>query len=257
MREYLDAKSHLIRYQTSKQSALLPVELADALLNLHPKSSLSFFGTAPHSRNYPLFSIEAQKICLHTHHTTIPIMPLSNLDPSVFSPNWLIVYAALRLLNVVPPVLSKINPIAHRLERVALINGITFYNDSKSTTPASTQAALSAVNAPRTILFLGGLNKGIDRTPLIKSLQHKPVQVICFGKEAEQLHTQCTALQISSRSFSTLYEAFQFCTTVMQPQDCVLFSPAGSSFDLFENYEQRGEEFKALVLTYCQTNSIS
>ena len=257
MQDYFEAKSHLIRYQTAQQSALLPAELFHELQKLHPKSSLSFFGLTSNKFTHPLFSIQEQEIRLHAHGTATPIILLHNLDQSVFPLNWLIVYAALDLLKVEPPVLNTINPIAHRLERVATIKGVTFYNDSKSTTPASTQAALAALAAPRTILFLGGLSKGIDRSPLIQSLQHTPLHVICFGKEAARLHQQCVALQIPSRSFATLDEAFRFCTSITQPKDCVLFSPAGSSFDLFENYEKRGEEFKALVLRYSQTNTIS
>ena len=256
MQDYFTAKSHLIRYQTSEQSALLPVELYQELKDLGPQGTLSFFGTA-HKFDHPLFSIDEQEIRLHTQDCTTPVIPLSSLDQSVFPLNWLIVCAALHLLKVKPPPLSSINPIAHRLERVGMINGITFYNDSKSTTPAATQAAISAIDAPRTILFLGGLSKGIDRTSLIQSLQDTSLYVICFGKEADQLHNQCTALQISSHSFATLDEAFKFCISIAQPQDYVLFSPAGSSFDLFENYEKRGEEFKALVLRYSQTTTIS
>jgi len=256
MQDYFEAKSHLIRYQTKEQSALLPAELHQGLHDIHLKSSLSFFGKAPKIPNYPFFSIENQEIHLQNRDTTTSIIPLRDLDQSVFPINWLMVYAALHLLKVTPQPLA-IKPISHRLELVATIAGVTFYNDSKSTTPASTQAALATLAAPRTILFLGGLSKGIDRSPLIQSLQNTPLQVICFGKEAALLHQQCTALQIPSHSFATLDEAFQLCTMITQPNDCVLFSPAGSSFDLFENYEKRGEEFKALVLRYGKTTTIS
>jgi len=257
MQDYFTAKFHLIRYQTKEQEAFLPIELYQKLKDVCPQSSLSFFGAAQNQFSHPLFSIEEQKICLHTHDTRTPIIPLDDLDRSVFPLNWLIVYAALHLLKVKLPRLNAIRSISHRLERVAMINGITFYNDSKSTTPASTQAALSAISAPRTILFLGGLSKGIDRTPLIQSLQGKPLHVICFGKEANQLHEQCAALQITSYSFATLDEAFQFCTRIIQLEDVVLFSPSGSSFDLFDNYEKRGERFKELVSEYSKTTTIS
>ena len=257
MQDYFDAKYNIIKYQTAQQSALLPVELSRRMCALPTKSTLSFFSPVHTDFDYSIFFIDKQEIRLHARGSTTPIMPLNKLDQSVFPINWLITYAALHLLKISPQPLTSINPIAHRLERVARMNGVTFYNDSKSTTPASTQAALAAINASRTILFLGGLSKGIDRTELIQALQHIAVQVICFGKEAVPLHQQCTVMQIPSCAFNTLSEAFHFCTTISKPNDCVLFSPAGSSFDLFENYEKRGDEFRALVLRYCQTNSIS
>lgn len=257
MQDYFNAKYNLIRYQTKQQSALVPVDLLPSLQERFPQSSLSFFGSSTGSFPYPLFTIEQGEIRLQSPHGIRSLISLRNLDTAIFPLNWLIVYAAVSLLDVSPSALSTIQPIAHRLEHVATINGIMFYNDSKATTPASTHAALSALTAPRTILFLGGLSKGIDRTPLIQSLCDKPIQVICFGKEAEQLHAQCVASHIPSHIAATLEEAFAHCVSIAKPNDCVLFSPSGSSFDLFENYEKRGDEFKALVLRYSQRVTIS
>ena len=173
-----------------------------------------------------------------------------------FAVNWLIVEKALSLLGVAQQPLSAIQPIEHRLEHIAVIKGVVFYNDSKSTIPASTLAAVKNVTAKRIMLFLGGLSKGIDRTPLIAQLANKSIHVFCFGKEAEQLHAICAVNSIPSSSSANLDDAFALCVQTAGSGDCVLFSPAGSSFDLFENYEKRGEKFKQLVNTYRATISI-
>jgi UDP-N-acetylmuramoylalanine--D-glutamate ligase len=125
--------------------------------------------------------------------------------------------------------------------------GVFFYNDSKSTIPASTLAALGALEPKPTILFLGGLSKGTDRSHLIKELPSNIVHVICFGKEAEQLHAWCGQRKISSFQCTTLDEAFTTALAHLKPDMQVVFSPAGSSFDLFKNYEERGTLFKQLV----------
>ena len=116
-------------------------------------------------------------------------------------------------------------------------------------TPASTLAALASIETKHVILFLGGLSKGIDRTSLMQSLQGTSTYVICFGAEADELHRACTTHGIQAIPFSNLENAFHHCIAIMKPNDTVLFSPAGSSFDLFRNYQERGNRFKELVNT--------
>lgn len=257
LNDYAQAKCTMLRHQQHGQHALLAYDILPHLPLHALQSTLSFFCRDLIKTDYPLFYIDQETIMYADQTVTTPLMPLHALDKAVFPLNWLVAYAAINVLRVTPCALPHIEPIAHRLERVATQDSITFYNDSKSTTPASTLAALEALRAPRILLFLGGLSKGIDRTPLIQALQKKPIQVICFGKEAPVLHENCASLGVPSHMFLNLSDAFSYCTHIMQPRDTILFSPAGSSFDLFENYEKRGEEFKALVLQYCQTRDIS
>ena len=228
MEDYFAAKYNIIQNQKSDQTALLPRTLAPDIYALSPKSTLCFFDTK-------------EKPDQAGHG---------------FAVNWLIVEKALSLLGVAQQPLSAIQPIEHRLEHIAVIKGVVFYNDSKSTIPASTLAAVKNVTAKRIMLFLGGLSKGIDRTPLIAQLANKSIHVFCFGKEAEQLHAICAVNSIPSSSSANLDDAFALCVQTAGSGDCVLFSPAGSSFDLFENYEKRGEKFKQLVNTYRATISI-
>jgi UDP-N-acetylmuramoylalanine--D-glutamate ligase len=143
----------------------------------------------------------------------------------------------------------------HRLEKVATIKGVDFYNDSKSTISASTLAAVTKIqHAHRPIiLFLGGLSKGVDRSELVRNLAGKVNFIYCFGTEAAQLKGFCEMYNIPASAWEKLDDAFEALTLQMKPHDQVLFSPAGTSFDLFANYQERGDYFKKLVTHYHQS----
>jgi UDP-N-acetylmuramoylalanine--D-glutamate ligase len=96
-------------------------------------------------------------------------------------------------------------------------------------------------------LFLGGLSKGADRSSLIKYLPQNIKHIICFGAEAEQLHAWCQENVFESSVHKTLEDGFKMALKKLKPNDVVLFSPSGSSFDLFKNYEERGKKFRSLV----------
>ena len=133
------------------------------------------------------------------------------------------------------------------MELVKTWNGITFYNDSKATVIESTlQATLQCSNQP-TILLLGGLSKGINRQPLFKQLPLSIKKIICFGAEAAQLHQWCMNAVIPSSAHTTLEDAFAQAITDAKSGDCILLSPSGSSYDLFTNFEERGNRFKTLI----------
>ncbi len=248
MQEYFDAKYHLKKYQTAEQNALLPLALRHDMMQRKPRSALTFFSEQSYDIS-PLFYLKDNAIWHRSNNHSKQIIGLHELDHSVFPINWLTVYAAVSLLKAVPKSIPIAPPLEHRLERVNKIGTVTFYNDSKSTTPASTLAALASIKTKQVILFLGGLSKGIDRTTLMQSLQGTSTYVVCFGAEAEALHTACTTHGVRAKPFSNLEDAFHHCTTIMKPNDTVLFSPAGSSFDLFRDYQERGNRFKELVNT--------
>jgi len=97
------------------------------------------------------------------------------------------------------------------------------------------------------LLFLGGLDKGIDRTPLFDTLGKNVKKLFLFGAQAQKLAAIVTQKKKPFETFADLDCAFAACLQQTKPGDVVLFSPAGSSFDLFKNYQERGEYFKKLV----------
>ena len=135
------------------------------------------------------------------------------------------------------------------------MNSVDFYNDSKATTTASTLAAVKKLYHRPLHLFLGGLSKGVDRTSFVAQLKDQVKYIYCFGKEAYMLHDMCNTYNIPSTPFATLTQAVEACIKKIEPHDCVLLSPAGSSYDLYNNFEHRGNHFKELILNYVHSCS--
>ncbi|KKR95601.1 MAG: UDP-N-acetylmuramoylalanine-D-glutamate ligase [candidate division TM6 bacterium GW2011_GWE2_41_16] len=178
---------------------------------------------------------------------------IGDYDPSIsFPQTWLIGLSVCSLLGLKPQAIDTTHMIpAHRGELVETINEVAYYNDSKSTvmqaTIASTEKLL--LKHPRVILLLGGMSKGVDRTPFIKTLNNKPVFIICFGKEASALASICKSCSIPHTTADTLQQACIFAYKEAQPHEAVLLSPGGTSFDLFANYQERGHTFVTLIKT--------
>jgi len=139
----------------------------------------------------------------------------------------------------------------HRVHLVAHLNGVDWYNDSKSTVMEATLAAVAklAPHYQRIILLLGGVSKGVDRTPYLHQLAPYNMHVICFGKESALLATACLEHNLAYSACETLAAACTIAQSYAQPGDAVLLSPGGASFDLFTNYEERGKAFVNIIQT--------
>jgi UDP-N-acetylmuramoylalanine--D-glutamate ligase len=212
------------------------------------------------TNNEQVYYIKDNTVMRYAHRLHTPIMSLTPaLHNLSFIDNILLITAACDLLNIDNQALQTIATTVelpeHRVEKIGTINNIVFYNDSKATTTASTLAAVEKLHNRPLHLFLGGLSKGVDRTLFITQLKHQVKHIYCFGKEAESLYTMCIANHIPATTFATLNDAVNACTLVITSGDCVLLSPAGSSYDLYENYEERGKHFKELINQYLESHS--
>lgn len=146
---------------------------------------------------------------------------------------------------------SMINfePLAHRLQPIGVINGVSYYNDSISTIPEATIAALEALKDVQT-LILGGKDRGIDYSVLAKELKRFSVQNIVFVGQAGRRMNEI--LRESALDYNAFlcddYEAIvKWCAENTEKGKICLLSPAASSYDMFRNFEHRGEVFSALV----------
>lgn len=137
--------------------------------------------------------------------------------------------------------------IEHRLEHVAEIDGVRFINDSKSTTVDSTVWALNNLTSP-IILIAGGRDKGNDYKGILELMQDKIKEVILIGETKDRLK-EIFKPRLSVAGASTLEEAVNLSFKKANPGDCVLLSPMCASFDMFANYEERGNCFKKAVYT--------
>jgi len=141
--------------------------------------------------------------------------------------------------------IREFRAVEHRLELVASINGVTFYNDSKATNVDATVKALESF--PGNIhIILGGKDKGSDYTVLNPLLRERVKRVYLIGAAADKIASQVQGAAELVRS-NTLDRAVRQAFDAAQPGDVILLAPACASFDQFENYEQRERIFKELV----------
>jgi UDP-N-acetylmuramoylalanine--D-glutamate ligase len=142
--------------------------------------------------------------------------------------------------------LSNFENIAHRLEFVGNVHGIEFINDSKATNVNSVWWALSEQSRP-VIWIAGGINKGNDYTKLYEVVAHRVKALICLGTDNRHLIDAFTGVIPHIDEAGTAQEAVNKAYLLARDNDVVLLSPACASFDLFENYEDRGNQFKMAV----------
>lgn len=135
----------------------------------------------------------------------------------------------------------------HRLESVAVINGVEFVNDSKATNVDSVIYGLGSYKGPL-IWVAGGIDKGNDYSLIEKEVREKVRVLICLGKENDKLRKAFGSIVKEIYETQSVKELVQLAMRVAHPGDVVLLSPACASFDLFKNYEDRGNQFRAAVL---------
>lgn len=141
--------------------------------------------------------------------------------------------------------------LPYRLQDVGTVNGVRYVNDSIGTTPESTIAAVQAFAEPK-VLILGGSDKGAGFTEMAKAITGANVtKVIMIGQTADQITSE---LQLAGypdgqiKRAASLQQAVQLCAQLAEAGEVVLLSPACASFDMFESYKDRGDQFNAAVM---------
>ena len=136
--------------------------------------------------------------------------------------------------------------VEHRLEQVLKINNVQYINDSKATNVNATFYALDSMNDP-TVWIVGGVDKGNDYRDLYPLINEKVKAIICLGVDNQKLMSHFENMVDIIVETPSMTEAVKIAYKVAERGDNVLLSPACASFDLFENYEDRGRQFKAAV----------
>ena len=138
------------------------------------------------------------------------------------------------------------SPVEHRLEPAGERDGVEWINDSKATNVDSVWYALESMTRP-VVWIAGGTDKGNDYSPLKEFARKKVKALVCMGLDNEKLIKEFSDIVPQVVSCSSLDEAMQSARSLAEAGDTVLLSPACASFDLFKNYEQRGQLFKEWV----------
>lgn len=177
--------------------------------------------------------------------STTPLMGQHNYMNALFA-----VQTALQLgikSEVIQEGLNTFVNAPHRLEKVATVNGVAYINDSKATNVDSVYYALQAMIQP-TVWIVGGQDKGNDYGPLMDFVKAKVKAIVCMGVDNSKIVKSFDGVIDTIVETGSAVEAVQQAARLASIGDTVLLSPACASFDLFKNYEDRGEQFKAAVL---------
>jgi UDP-N-acetylmuramoylalanine--D-glutamate ligase len=249
MEAYAKAKARIFENQT---------ELDAAILNADDAASVQYAPKKPQVFWFSRKKRVAQGACLHeddivvAHHgkedrvmkaAEIPLAGAHNLE-NVLAAVIIARLAGMDAVTIAKGVKSFAG-VEHRLEFVAEIRGVRYYNDSKATNVDATLKALDAFPG-RILIVLGGKDKGSDYTVLQKPLREKAILALLIGAAADKIERQITGSVAIERA-ATLERAVEAAAMAARPGDVVVLAPACASFDQFENYEQRGRVFKELV----------
>lgn len=144
-------------------------------------------------------------------------------------------------------IITKFGGLPNRLKFVSNIGGVSFYNDSASTNPQTTVAALQSFPGIPKILIAGGRDKNLDFKILKKVIEKENVRAVILFGECKEKIGKAIGNACPIHYSSTLEGAVKAALSKSLPRDVVLFSPGAASFDMFENYKERGKKFEAIV----------
>lgn len=142
--------------------------------------------------------------------------------------------------------LQDFQGVEHRLEHVLKIHGVDFINDSKATNVNSAWYALESMTSP-TVWIVGGQDKGNDYSELSELVKQKVKAIVCLGIDNSKIVSAFEGIVPTIVETQSMIDAVKVCYKLAKKGETVLLSPACASFDLFENYEDRGRQFKTYV----------
>jgi UDP-N-acetylmuramoylalanine--D-glutamate ligase len=261
MQNYVDAKLRILQNQTAKDAFIYwnddPIvklritnyvaqqvqQLRESHATFYPFAETQEKGVVAYTDNKQIiintpngqFTMEEELVALTGKHNLY---------------NSLAAGIAAKLLDIKDDVirqsLSDFKGVEHRLEKVARVRGVEYINDSKATNVNSTWYALQSMKTP-TVLILGGTDKGNDYSEIEELVKNKVHSLIFLGKDNTKLHKFFDGMGKNTQEASSMQEAISQAYEIAQKGDTVLLSPCCASFDLFQNYEDRGRQFKECV----------
>lgn len=250
---YIQAKLAITNNQHDNQCFLAPSTVHEQINNCSRAKkyslSTSYNNNSDIAHQYYLDN-QGNLVKTGVNNLEVVVVPHELWPLYSYPDNWHLVAAALDILvpGFNPAILKKApNTIPeHRGEKVATINAIDFYNDSKSTIMQATIASVKRLQHKHIHLIIGGISDGENRSELFKMLNGHSITYYTFGKEADYL-AQASTAYAKAYSHSTLESAVKMAYAQAKPGECVLLSPAGPSYDLYNNYIERGNHFFTLV----------
>jgi UDP-N-acetylmuramoylalanine--D-glutamate ligase len=249
---YIDSKFRITRNMTEKDCFIYwnddpvvskEIEKRKPPVTLYPFADKQAPGVKAYTENNHII-IETPKSTFSMEEELVALTGTHNLY------NSLAAGIAAKLLDIkddtIRRSLSDFKGVEHRLEKVARVKGVEYINDSKATNVNSTWYALRSMKAP-TVLILGGTDKGNDYREIESLVVNKCRALIFLGADNSKLHAFFDGKVENIYDAHSMKEAIEQAYNVALQGDTVLLSPCCASFDLFENYEDRGRQFKKCV----------
>jgi UDP-N-acetylmuramoylalanine--D-glutamate ligase len=249
---YVDAKFRITRNQTSKDAFIYWSE--DPIINreiarIQPQATLYPFGSNEQNVAYT----DGSHLVVATRADVAPLrVPLDELSikGKHNQLNSMAAGLAAQILNihndVIRESLQQFTGVDHRLQYVATVKGVRYVNDSKATNVNSCWYALDSMTTP-TVLILGGTDKGNDYSEIDQLVLDKCHTLIFMGRNNHKLIQHFEPMGVKYISTDSLQDAVLAAYQSANEGDTVLLSPCCASFDLFKNYEDRGEQFVKAV----------
>ena len=256
-KEYVEAKRNILRFQTKDDFAIINRDYPASNESDVETYGKVFYISRERETDDGCFSFQGQIIVRRNGNndeiiktSEIALLGKHNLE------NVCAAVMAARLSNVntkyIVSVLKTFTGLPHRLELVAEINGVKYYDDSFSTTPETAIAAIESFEQPK-ILILGGSSKRSDFSQLGKEIRESNSikAIIGIGEEWDEIKVQIANLNaqiLLIEGAETMQQIVLAASKIAKNGDIVLLSPACASYDMFKNYKERGEQFKREVL---------
>ena len=249
MEAYAAAKARIFQNQTTADVAILNAD-DPASTPYAPTKPKVFWFSRKQRVAQGAFLLNEQIVFRHHGEEEIVLKQSAIQLPGAHNlENVLASVVATRLAGARPAEIEKgirtFAGVEHRLEFVAELNGVRYYNDSKATNVDATMKAIDAFPG-RVLIILGGKDKGSNYTVLQAPLREKAILALLIGAAAEKIAKQIAG-NVPIERAGTIERAVEIASRAAQSGDIILLAPACASFDQFENYEHRGRVFKRLV----------
>jgi len=248
---YVDAKAKIFANQTTSDCAVLNADdPATAALASRTRARVVWFSRLT-SLDHGVF-VQDGWIVTKLHSHTEAICPLAEitLRGQHNVENVLAATAGALWMGLSPGAIragiGAFRGVSHRIERVTEERGVVYYNDSKGTNVASTIKALESFPEP-IVLIAGGKGKGQDFSPLAAAARGRVRQAVLIGTDRPAVRAALEPAGVPCADAASMRDAVAAARSLARAGDVVLLSPACASFDMFDNYEHRGEVFMAIV----------
>ncbi len=252
MQNYVDAKMRIIRNQTVNDAFVYWVDdpvVTREIEKLKPSAALYGFcetkkdNACAFTDNHKIF-IHAKENVFSMEQELLALQGMHNLYNSLASG------IVAKLLDITDEnlrqSLTDFRGVPHRLEKVAIVRGVQYINDSKATNVNSCWYAMQSMRT-KVVLILGGTDKGNDYTEIEDLVKQKARALIYLGADNSKLHAFFDGKVPDTHDAHSMQEAVDKAYRLAEKGDTVLLSPCCASFDLFKNYEDRGDQFKECV----------